>query len=62
MKKYILAMLGGLLMGFLGAYISLLCIAPMGGSQMQVSVLPIVIGAALGPGLGVQTLIFSLMR
>ena len=61
MKKYMLAMLGGLLMGSLGAYLSVLFIAPMGGSYMQMSVLPVVIGSALCSGLIAQSLVFSLM-
>ena len=62
MKNYILGVLGGFICGSIGGYLCLLFVAPMGGGQMSVSALPWIVGVALGGGLMVQALLFSVLQ
>ena len=59
MKKDVLSMAGGLFVGALSAYLTLFLLAPMGGSQMKISYLPVLIGTSLLGGLVAQRLILS---
>ena len=57
-KNYTLGTLGGLFGGSVCGEMCLLLIAPMGGEQTSISVLPWIVGVAFSGGLMVQALLF----
>jgi hypothetical protein len=62
MARVIAGFIGGLFAGSCCAFIALLILAPMGGSQMNVSALPFLVCPSLAGGLIAQSLILALLK
>ena len=62
MKNYIAGILFGLVGGGICGYICLLFMAPMGGGQLSVSLLPWIVGIALSGGLIAQAWMYHRLQ